>query len=145
MNVNSIVPLLIRELGHVSSLTQVVSRPEESGKLYPASQIPLETLQFTWPKISSIMSERFSEARNTSVTAMWSFPQIGQRSPKFFRNWIGLKMMCARDFPKISDDMLDSEYPAAVGPMKFRTGQLLLHLCAHAGFHPDKPVICAAP
>jgi len=37
--------------------------------------------------------------------------------------------------PEISEEMLELEYPEAVGPMKFRTGQLLLHLCVHAGFH----------
>jgi len=37
--------------------------------------------------------------------------------------------------PKISAAVLDSEYPEAVGTMTFRTDQLLLHLCVHAGFH----------
>ena len=37
--------------------------------------------------------------------------------------------------PGITDALMTSEYPEAVGPMKFRTDQLLMHLCVHAGFH----------
>ena len=37
--------------------------------------------------------------------------------------------------PKISAERFDAEFPEPVMGMKFRTSLLMLHLCAHAGFH----------
>ena len=40
-----------------------------------------------------------------------------------------------RVLPQLTDAQLEAEYPEPVGHMKFQTGQLLVHLCVHAGFH----------
>jgi hypothetical protein len=37
--------------------------------------------------------------------------------------------------PAISDERLAAEFPEPVMGMRFRTSLLMLHLCAHAGFH----------
>jgi hypothetical protein len=37
--------------------------------------------------------------------------------------------------PKISAERFDAEFPEPVMGMRFRTSLLMLHLCAHAGFH----------
>ncbi len=40
-----------------------------------------------------------------------------------------------RVLPSIPNDRLDQEFPEALMGMRFRTSALLVHLCAHAGFH----------
>jgi hypothetical protein len=37
--------------------------------------------------------------------------------------------------PQISDERFAAEFPEPVMGMRFRTSLLMLHLCAHAGFH----------
>jgi hypothetical protein len=37
--------------------------------------------------------------------------------------------------PEISDERFGAEFPEPVMGMRFRTSLLMLHLCAHAGFH----------
>ena len=37
--------------------------------------------------------------------------------------------------PRISAERFDAEFPEPVMGMRFRTSLLMLHLCAHAGFH----------
>jgi uncharacterized damage-inducible protein DinB len=37
--------------------------------------------------------------------------------------------------PKVSEDKLSGNFPEALMGMKVRTSSLLVHLCAHAGFH----------
>ena len=37
--------------------------------------------------------------------------------------------------PRLSESTLAGEFPETVMGMRFQTGQFLLHLCVHAGFH----------
>ena len=37
--------------------------------------------------------------------------------------------------PQMSDERFAAEFPESVMGMRFRTSLLMLHLCAHAGFH----------
>jgi uncharacterized damage-inducible protein DinB len=135
MNASSIIPLLIRELdGFRREL-----------KLFPDEESLWRVVPGITNSAANLAIHVAGNLQHYVGAVLGGTKYIRRRDVEFSRRSGTLAEILseldrAEDvvrtvLPKISEAMLDSEYPEAVGPMKFRTDQLLLHLCVHAGFH----------
>jgi uncharacterized damage-inducible protein DinB len=135
MKTNTIVPLLIRELDGFRRELALFPDEESLWRVVPgitnsAANLALHVAGNLQHYVGAVLGgsgyirRRDIEFSRSSGTIAEVLEELN-RAEKVVRDVL----------PELSEAMLDSEYPEAVGPMKFKSDQLLMHLCVHAGFH----------